>query len=110
MSKMDLKQPGSTYSTCEPFAKNKERIEKNMQTGNTYFIHQNDLDKAYFQHDMAYGKGLTKRKQSDKVFRGKTFEIASNPKYDGYWRGLTSIIYNFSDKKSKGSGIKSMPN
>ena len=33
---------------------------------------------------MAYGKGLTKRKQSDKVLRGKTFEIASNPKYDGY--------------------------
>ena len=39
MSKMDLKQPGSTYSPCGPFIKNKERIEKNMQTGNTYFIH-----------------------------------------------------------------------
>ena len=33
---------------------------------------------------MAYGKGLTKRKQSDKVLRGKTFEIASNPEHDGY--------------------------
>ena len=75
MSKMDLKQPGSTYSTCEPFTKNKERIEKNMQTGNTYFIHQNDLDKAYFQHDMAYGKGLTKRKQSDRFLEVKLLKL-----------------------------------
>ena len=53
---MHLKQPGFTYSACAPFTKNKERIEKFMQTGNTNFIYENELDTACFQHDMAYGK------------------------------------------------------
>ena len=56
MSDMYLKQPGFTYSACGPFTKNKERIEKFMQTGNTNFIYKNELDKACFQQDMAYGK------------------------------------------------------
>ena len=56
MPEMHLKQPGFTYSTCGPFTKNKERIEKFMQTGNTDFIYKNELDKACLQHDMAYGK------------------------------------------------------
>ena len=66
-----------------------------MQTGNTDFIYKNDLDKACFQHDMAYGKykDLTKRTLSDKVLRDKAFEIKSNPKYDGYQRGLASVVY-----------------
>ena len=70
--------------------KNKERIEKFMQTGNTDFIHGNELDKACFQHDMAYGKSkdLTKRTQSDKVLIDKAFKIASDPKYNGYQRLL----------------------
>ena len=78
-----------------------------MQTGNADFIYRNELDKACFQHDMAYGKtkGLIKRTQSDKVLKNKTFKIASDPKYDGYQRGLASMIYKFFDKKSKGSGI-----
>ena len=58
-----------TYSACAPFTKNKERIKKFMQSGNTDFIYKNELDKACFQHDMAYGKSkdLVKRTQSDKV-------------------------------------------
>ena len=56
MPEMHLKQPGFTYSDCGPFTKNKERIEKFMQTVNTDFIHKNELDKACFQHYMAYGK------------------------------------------------------
>ena len=56
MSEMHLKQPGFTYSACGPFTKNKERIEKFMQTGNTDFIYRNELDKACFQQYMAYGK------------------------------------------------------
>ena len=56
MPEMHLKQPGFTYSACGPFTKNKERIEKFMQTGNTNFIYKNELDEACFQHDMAYGK------------------------------------------------------
>ena len=62
---------------------------------------------------MAYGKSkdLVKRTQSDNVFK-----IASNPKYDGYQRGLASMVYKFFDKKSasldksKGSGIINKPN
>ena len=78
-----------------------------MQTGNTDFIYKNELDKAYFQHDMAYGKSkdLVKRTQSDKGLRDKAFKIASDPKYDGYQRGLASMVYKFFEKKSKGSGI-----
>ena len=56
MPEMHLKQPGFTYSACGPFTKNKERIEKFMQTGNTDFIYKNELDEACFQHAMAYGK------------------------------------------------------
>ena len=56
---------------------------------------------------MAYGKSndLVKRRKSDKVLKDKAFKIASDPKYDGYQRGLTSMVYKFLDKKSKGSGI-----
>ena len=107
MPEMHLKQPGFTYSACGPFTKNKERIEKFMQTGNTEFLYRNELDKACFQHDMAYGqsKDLAKRTQSDKVFRDKVFKIASDPKYDGYQKGLASMVYKFFDKRSSGSGI-----
>ena len=109
---LHLKQLGYTYSACGSYTKNKERIQKFMQTGNTNYIYKNDLDKVCFQHDMAYGKykSLTKRTESDKVLRDKAFKIASNPKYDGYERGLASMVYKFFDKKSKGSGIKSMSN
>ena len=55
MPEMNLKQSGFTYSACGPFTKNKQRIQKFMQTGNTNHINRNDLDKACFQHDMAYG-------------------------------------------------------
>ena len=65
-------------------------------------IYQNKLDKACFQHDLAYGdfKGLTRRAASDKILRDKAFNIAKNPKYDGYQRGLASMIYKFFDKKT----------
>ena len=71
MPEMYLKQPGFTYSACGPFTKNKERIEKFMQTGNTGCIYRNELDKAFFQHEMAYGKSkdLAKITQSDKVLK-----------------------------------------
>ena len=83
-----------------------------MKTGNTNFIYKNELDKACFQHDMAYGKSkdLVKRTQSDKVLKDKAFKIASDPKYDGYQRGLASMVYKFFDKKSSGSGIANEPN
>ena len=107
MPEMHLRQPGFTYSACDPFTKNKERVQKFMQTGNTDFIYKNGLGKASFQHDMAYGKSqdLVRRTQLDKVLRDKAFKIASDPKYDGYQRGLASMVYYFFDKKSSGSGI-----
>ena len=112
MPEMHLRQPGFTYSACGPFTKNKERIKQFMQTGNADFIYKNELDTACFHHDMAYSKAedLVRRSQSDKVLRDKAFNITSDPKYDGYQRGLVSMVYKFFDKKSSESGITSEPN
>ena len=107
MLQIHLKQPGFTYSACGPFTKNKERIQKYKETGDTNYIYKNELDKACFQHDMAYGdfKDLKRRTASDKILRDKAFNIAKNPKYDGYQRGLASMVYKFFDKKTKGGGV-----
>ena len=112
MPEMHLKQPGFIYSACGLFTKNEERIEKFMQTENTDFIYGNELDKGCFQHVMVYGKwkDLAKRIESDKVLRDKAFKIASDPKYDGYQRGLPSLVYKFFDKKPSGSGASPEPN
>ena len=82
MSELHLKQLGLTHRACGPFIRNKQRIEKFMQTGNTGFIYRNKLDKACFQYDMAYGKlkDLAERTQSDNVLRDKAFKIANDPK------------------------------
>ena len=81
LPEMHLKQPGFTYSACGPFTRNKQRIQKFMQTGDTNYIYKNGLNKACFQHDTAYDKykDLERRTQSDKVLKDKTFEIADNP-------------------------------
>ena len=107
MLEMHLKQPGFTYSACGPFTKNKERIQEFKVTGDTSYIYKNELDEACFQHDMAYGdfKDLKRRTFSVNVLRDKAFNIAKNPKYDGYQRGLASMVYKFFDKKSAGIGV-----
>ena len=107
MSETHLKQPGFTYSACGSFAKNKERIQKFKETGDTSYIYKDELDKACFQHGMAYVdfKDLARRTVSDKVLRNKAFNIAKAPKYDEYQRGLASLVYKSFDKKSKGSGV-----
>ena len=107
MPEMHLKQPGFTYSVCGPCTKNKEQIQTFKETGDTSYIYKNELDKPCFQHDMAYGdfKDLKRRTFSDKVLRDKVFNITKNSKYDGYQRGLASMVYKFFDKKSKGSGV-----
>ena len=86
-----------------------------MKTGNIDFIYKNELDKACFQHDMAYGKSRDLIKFSYlsiywsinlfDLVKSKAFKIASDPKYDGYQRVLASMIYNFFDKKYSESGI-----
>ena len=60
---------------------------------------------------MTYGdfKDLSRRTASDKVLRNKAFNIAKDPKYDGYQRGVASVAYKYFDKKASGGGIKSMP-
>ena len=97
MPEMHLKQPEFSYSACGPFTKNKERIQKFKETGDTNYIYQNELDKACFQHDMSYGdfKDLARRIASDKVLRNKAFNIEKNLKYDGYQRGFASMVNNF---------------
>ena len=55
MPEINLKQPGFTYSVCGTFTKNKETIQKFKEAGGTSYIYKNELDKACFQHDMAYG-------------------------------------------------------
>ena len=73
-----------------------------------HYIYRNELDKACFQHDSAYAdhKDLINRTKSDRVLRDKAYDIASNPEYNGYQRGLASMLYKFFDKRSMGSGIK----
>ena len=108
MSEMHLRQPGFVYSACGPFNRHKKRIKEFKRTSDTRYIYRNELDKACFQHDSAYAdhKDLINRTEADKVLRDKAYDIASNPKYDGYQRGLASMVYKFFGKKSTGSGIK----
>ena len=77
MVEMHLRQAGFTYSACGKFTKNNEIIQKFKQTGDSRNISKNELDKACFQHDMAYGDITA----SDKLLRDKAFNIAKDPKY-----------------------------
>ena len=108
MPEMHLRQPQFTYSAFGPFTKHKQRIQKFKETGDTNYIYKYELDKACFAHDAAYSdsKDLTKRTVGDKILRNRAFNIAKDKKYDGYQRGLASMVSNFFDKKSKGKGAK----
>ena len=115
MPEMHLKEPGFTYSAYKPFTKNKERIQKFKEIGDTSYIYKNELDKACFQHDMTYGdfKDLKRRTASDNILRDKAFNNAKYPKYNGYQRGLASMVSKFfyknsaslTDKSLSGSGV-----
>ena len=61
---------------------------------------------------MAYGgfRDLAKRTVSDKALRDKEFNITKSPKYDGYQRGLASMVYKFFDKKSADGGVTTLKN
>ena len=124
---MYLRQIGLNCNACGSFAKNKERIQKFKETEYSRYIYQNEKYKSCLQHDMTYRgfKDLPRRKASYKILHDKAFNIGKNPKYDGYQRGLASVIYKFLDKKYSalntsatgaikfaGSGFKSgiMPN
>ena len=69
-------KPGFTYSACGLFTKNKQRIQNIMETGDLKYIYRNELDKACFQHDMAYNfTDLKRRTYADKVLKDKAFRI-----------------------------------
>ena len=115
MPEIHLRQPQFTYSACGRFTKHKQRIQKFKETGDTNYIYKNELDNVCSAHDAAYSdsKDLTKRTVADKSLKNKAFDIAKDPKYDGYQRGLASMVYKFfdskvasPDKKSEGSGAK----
>ena len=114
MPEMHLRQPRFVYSACGPFTRHKERIK---DTRDTRYIYRNELDKACFQHDSAYAdhKDLVNRTEADKILKDKACDIASNPEYNGYQKGLASMVYKFfdskvasPDKKSVGSGINTI--
>ena len=118
MPEIHLRQPQFTYSARGPFTKHKQGIQKFKETGDTNYIYKNELDKACFVHDATYSdsKDLIKRNVADKILKNKAFDIAKDPKYDGYQRVLASMVYKCfdskvasPDKKSAGSGAKLIP-
>ena len=101
MPEMHLIQPQFIYSACGSFTRHKERIKEFKRTGDTRLLYRNELDKAYFKHYAAYAKykDVENRLISDQKLRNSAQDIASNPKYDGYQRGLASMVYKFFDSK-----------
>ena len=95
MPERHLKYHEFTYSSCGPFTKNEKRIKRFKETGDSRYTYQDELHKAYFQHDMTYGdfNGLNKRTAAGKVLWDKAFNIAKDQKYRGCQRGLTSMVY-----------------
>ena len=110
MPEMHLTQPRFVYSACGPFTRHKERIKKFKQTGDTRLLYRNELDKACFKHDAEYAKykDVENRLISDQKLRNSAYDIASNPIYDGYQRGLASMVYKFFDSKVAPLDKKSM--
>ena len=101
MNEMHLKQPCFTDSAYGPFTKNKKRIQNFKETGETKYINRNELDKASFKHDTAYGdfKDLSRKTASDKVLKDKAFNIAKDTKYDGHAKVLLQWFINILIKR-----------
>ena len=99
MPEMHLRKPWFTFGACGSFTKNKKKY-KNLQ--------KQEIPNIFIKHDKAYEnfKDLTRKKASDEILHNRAFNIAKNPKYDGYQSGLASMFYKFFDKKPSGSGIK----
>ena len=83
-----------------------KELKKLREAGNLKHLYSNKLDNACFAHDTAYSDsiGLAKRTISDKFLKERAYEIARNPKYDGYQRALPSMVYNLFYGKKTGSG------
>ena len=109
MAAMHFKKPGVTCSACGTFTKNKERIQKFKETRDSRYIYQNELDKACFQHDMAYGdfKELTRRTVSHEILHNKASNIS---KIIGNMMDIKGFLLqwfiNFFDKMNSGGAIE----
>ena len=107
LSEMHLWDPKvGKYFACGPFTRHKQRINDFMNDGKLSHILKNKLDAACFQHDFSYAKYKDRLQKSDVVLKNKALKIAMSPKINGYQRGLTSAVYTFFDKRTKGSGIE----
>ena len=92
MPEVRLKQPGFTYCASGSFIKNKATTQNFKETGDSRYIYQSEQNKACFQHERF--EDLPRTIASDKVLRNEAFNIANNPKYDGYQCGVASVAYN----------------
>ena len=101
MPETHLRQPRFVYSACGPFTRHKERIKEFKRTGNINLLYRNALEKACFKHDATYAKykDVENRLIADDNLQNSAYDIASNPEYDGYQRGLASMVYKFFDSK-----------
>ena len=108
MPEMHLWDPKvKKYSACGPFTRHQKRIDMFIKDGRLIHILKKRLNAACFQHDSACAKYKDRlnRKQSDIVLKNKTLKIATDPRFNGYQGGLASMIYNFFNERTKGSGI-----
>ena len=101
MPEMHLRQPRFVYSACGPFTRQKERIKELKRAGNISLLYKNELDKACFKHDAAYAKykDVENRLIAFDKLKNSAYDITSNPEYDGYERGLASMVYKFFNSK-----------
>ena len=109
MSEMHFWDPKvKNYCACGLFTRDQQKINEFMKDGRLSHIAKNRLDAACFQHDSAYAKYKDRlnRKQSDIVLKNKALEIATDPRVNGYQRGLASMVYKFFNERTKGSGIE----
>ena len=97
MPEMHFRQPRFVYSACGPFTRHKERIKEFKRTGNINLLYRNASDKDCFKHDAAYAKykDVENRLIADDKLKNSVYDIASNPEYDGYQRGLAITVYKF---------------
>ena len=108
MLEMHLRQSWSKYSAFGPFTKNKESIQKFEKTVDSRYIYQNELDKACFQYNMAYGD--FKEQLLIKFWTIKHLILIKINKYDGYQKSLASMVYKFFDKKLLAVVFKNISN
>ena len=101
MPELLLKKPRFTYSACRPFVKHRGRTQKFKETGNLNYFYKNELNKPCSAHDAWHtiSRHLAKSIVLDKILKHRAYEIALNPTYDGYKRGVAITLFKFFDTR-----------